>query len=144
MFSFFKLEWTILQGLRIDINTENRVGLMLDMTRVFRENGLWISGVEVRTKGDKAEGSFYVKDSSGEDVNPEIMEIVRQEARGSIVAVHKSPNRMSKASSSGSNLEQKGIEAVNGFSIGGMLWSQLERLSGSLGSIKSSHLAYSD
>lgn len=134
-----------MQVLRIDINTRNRVGLMWDMTRVLRENGLWISRVEIGTRGDKAEGSFYVKDSSGEEVNPKIVELVRKEAGGSIVAVHKSPYRMSKASSSSWTSEQKrGIGAAHRFSIGSMLWSQLERLSDSFGSIRSSYLAYSD
>ena len=71
-----------MQGLKIDINTGNRVGLMWDVTRVFRENGLWISRVEIETRGDKAEGSFYVTDSSGEEVNPKIVELVRKEAGG--------------------------------------------------------------
>ncbi|XP_054823255.1 ACT domain-containing protein ACR1 [Prosopis cineraria] len=133
------VERRVSHGLRIDIKTGNRVGLMWDVTRVFRENGLWISRVEIGTRGDKAEGSFYVTDSSGEEVNPKIVELVRREAGGSIVAVHKSPCRMSKASSSNSPREQKrGIEAAHGFSIGSMIWSQLERLSGGFGSIRSS------
>ncbi|KAK4262429.1 hypothetical protein QN277_027989 [Acacia crassicarpa] len=135
------IERRVSHGLKIDINTGNRVGLMWDVTRVFRENGLWISRVEIGTRGDKAEGSFYVTDSTGEEVNPKIVELVRKEAGGSIVAVHKSPYRMS----SGSRRERKtGIEAAPRFSIGSMLWSQLERLSGSFGSMRSSYLDYSE
>ncbi|XP_028764245.1 ACT domain-containing protein ACR1 [Neltuma alba] len=139
------IERRVSHGLRIDINTENRVGLMRELTRVFRENGLWISRVEIGTRGDKAEGSFYVTDSAGGEVNPKIVELVRQQAGGSIVAVHRSPCRMSTASSSSSTREHKsGIEAVRKFSLGSMLWSQLERLSDSFGSIRSSYLAYSE
>lgn len=128
-----------MQGLRIDICTENRAGLMRDVTRVFRENGLSISRVEIGTRGEKAEGSFYVMDSSGQDVNPEIVELVREETGGSIVAVHKSPYRIPKASSSTTTVQEdkRGIDTGHRFSLGSLLWSQLERLSGSFGSITS-------
>ncbi|KAL1316115.1 ACT domain-containing protein ACR1 isoform X1 [Arachis ipaensis] len=129
-----------IKGLRVDIRTKNRTGLLSNVTRVFRENGLSVSRVEIGTQGDNAVGSFFVTDSSGQQVNPNIAELVRQECGGTVVTDHKSPYRVPKSSSSSllamdettNNLVAKPI-----VSIGNMLWSQIERLSGSFGSIRS-------
>lgn len=128
----------MVQGLRVDVRTENRMGLLSKVTRVFRENGLSISRVEITTEGENAVGSFFVTDSSGQEVNPDITELVRQECGGSVVTDHKSPRRVSQSSSSlfiGGN--RSSTEAKPRFSLGSMLWSQLERLSGNFGPIKS-------
>lgn len=129
----------LLQGLRVDIVSENRVGLLSNVTRVLRENGLSISRVEIGTKGGKAVGSFFVTDCSGEEVNPNIVELVRQETGGSVVTDHKSPHRPHKSSSSSSVIHQTNDteEAKQKFSLGSLLWSRLERLSGGFGPIRS-------
>jgi UTP:GlnB (protein PII) uridylyltransferase len=57
------------------------MGLLADMTRVLRENGLSISRVEVRIQGERTVGSFYITDASGHDVNPDIVEIVKKRDR---------------------------------------------------------------
>ncbi|KAK7307697.1 hypothetical protein VNO77_40989 [Canavalia gladiata] len=136
------IERRVSHGLRVHIRTENRIGLLSNVTRVFRENGLSISRVEIGTDGDKAEGSFFVTDSSGEEVNPNIVELVRQESCGTVISDHKSPHRATQSSSSSSSssiIRQTigSMEAKPRFSLGSMLWSQLERLSGSFGSIRS-------
>ena len=119
----------MLQGLMVDIRTENRMGLLSNVTRVFRENGLSISRFEIGTEGEKAVGSFFVTDSSGEQVNPNIVELVRQASGGSVVTDHKSPHRVRQS--------QSDIEAKPKFSLGSLLWSRLERLSGGFGPIRS-------
>ena len=129
-----------LQGLRVELDTRNRRGLLWDVTRVFRENGIWITRVEIGIQGEKAVGSFYVTDSSGQDVKPNIVELVREKSGGSIVAVHKSPYKMPKAASSNISNRQESkanIEDSPRFSLGNMLWSQLKRLSSNFGSIRS-------
>ncbi|TKY70677.1 ACT domain-containing protein ACR1 [Spatholobus suberectus] len=132
------IERRVSHGLRVDIRTENRMGLLSNVTRIFRENGLSISRVEIGTEGDKAVGSFFVTDSSGEEVNPNIVELVRQESGGSVVTDHKSPYRVRQSSSSSVIHEIKGsIEAKPKFSLGSLLWSRLERLSGGFGPIRS-------
>ncbi|KAF7828600.1 ACT domain-containing protein ACR1 isoform X1 [Senna tora] len=127
------IERRVSHGLRIDICTENRVGLLWDVTRVFRENGLSVSRVEIGTRGQIAEGSFYVMDSSGEEVNPNIVELVKQEAGGCIVAVHECPYRIPKTRA----IHQD--KPSHRFSLASLLWSQLERLSVSFSSITSKH-----
>ncbi|RYQ80949.1 hypothetical protein Ahy_Scaffold1g107008 isoform F [Arachis hypogaea] len=134
------IERRVSHGLRVDIRTKNRTGLLSNVTRVFRENGLSVSRVEIGTQGDNAVGSFFVTDCSGQQVNPNIAELVRQECGGTVFTDHKSPYRVPKSSSSSllamdettNNLVAKPI-----VSIGNMLWSQIERLSGSFGSIRS-------
>lgn len=115
------------------------MGLLSDVTRVLRENGISISRVEVGTRGDRAFGSFYVKDASGYDVNPNIVEVVKQEIGGSVLAVQKSPRWATQSSSSRTIRSTHGIiEDKPRFSLGNLLWSQLERLSSSFGHIMSS------
>ena len=127
------------QGLRFEVCTQNRMGLLSDVTRVLRENGISISRVEVGTRGDKAVGSFYVKDASGYDVNPNIVEVVKEEIGGSVLAVQKSPRWATQSSSSRTIRSTHGsIEDKPRFSLGNLLWSQLERLSSSFGHIMSS------
>ncbi|XP_025980148.1 ACT domain-containing protein ACR1-like isoform X2 [Glycine soja] len=123
------IERRVSRGLMVDIRTENRMGLLSNVTRVFRENGLSISRFEIGTEGEKAVGSFFVTDSSGEQVNPNIVELVRQASGGSVVTDHKSPHRVRQS--------QSDIEAKPKFSLGSLLWSRLERLSGGFGPIRS-------
>lgn len=135
------------QGVRLDLRTKNRIGVVSDITRVIRENGLSISRIEVATKGDEAYGSFYVKDASGLDVSPTTVELVTKEIGGSIIAVHKSPSRVPHASSSSrtapktnnTRLQQQQLEEEDRprFSIGSLLWSQLGRFSSNFGPIRS-------
>ncbi|XP_019422964.1 PREDICTED: ACT domain-containing protein ACR1-like isoform X2 [Lupinus angustifolius] len=122
------------QGLRVDICTENSIGLLSNVTRVFRENGFSISRVEFGTDGEKAVGTFIVTDSSGEEVNPSIAELVRQECGGTVVIDNKSPHRVSPSIKAET---KNNIEANPWFSLGTMLWSQLERLSSNFGLIHS-------
>ncbi|KAL5181628.1 ACT domain-containing protein ACR1 [Glycine soja] len=132
------IERRVSHGLMVDIRTDNRMGLLSNVTRVFRENGLSISRFEIGTEGEKAVGSFFVTDSSGEEVNPDIVELVRQASGGSVVTDHKSPHRVHQSSSSSDINETMGsMEPKPKFSLGSLLWSRLERLSGGFGPIRS-------
>ncbi|KAL6012929.1 hypothetical protein ACLOJK_003418 [Asimina triloba] len=66
-------------GLRLDVCTHNRLGLLSDIMRVFRENGLSVSRAEVCTRGDMAVGTFYLTDASGKEADPKIVESLRKE-----------------------------------------------------------------
>ncbi|KAJ8769315.1 hypothetical protein K2173_002519 [Erythroxylum novogranatense] len=123
-------------GLRLDVCTRNRIGLLSDVTRVFRENGLSISRAEIGSHGDKAVGSFYVTDASGYEVSPQTVELVRKEIGGSVLVVNRSPGwtpKTPKMSTSISSVD----EDKPRFWIGTLLWSKLERLSSNFGSIRS-------
>lgn len=122
----------VVQGLRLDVCTQNRMGLLSDVTRVFRENGLSISRAEIGTNGERATGCFYVTDASGNDVNPRTVELVRQEIGVSALVINKSSRASSSSFSRSSSSE---VEERPRFSLGNLLWSQLERLSVSFGII---------
>ncbi|KAJ8545974.1 hypothetical protein K7X08_018557 [Anisodus acutangulus] len=131
-------------GLRLDVTTQNRVGLLSDITRIFRENGLSISRAEVGVQGEKAVGTFYVKDASGQAVNPETLEIVRREIGGTVLVANNSsgrpssqPSTLSNTSPSISTSSSSSKQDKPGFSLGSMFWSQLEWLSSNFRPIKS-------
>nr|GMD56753.1 ACT domain-containing protein ACR1 [Ipomoea batatas] len=110
------------QGLRLDVCTQNKLGLLSDITRVFRENGLSITMAEIGTRGDRAVGTFYLKDASGQTVKPETLESLKKEIiGGTVLVVHKSSGRLSQTTSSGGEKP--------GFSLGGLLWAQVEKFS---------------
>ncbi|TKY55597.1 ACT domain-containing protein ACR1 [Spatholobus suberectus] len=127
------------QGLKVDIRTQNRTGLLSKVTRVIRDNGLSITKVQIGVEGETAVGSFYVVDSSGQDVNPNVAELVRREIGGSVVASYNSPYRVPKSFSSSKTMhETKSSTQVRPrFSLGSMLWSQLECLSNNFRPIRS-------
>lgn len=135
------IERRVSHGLKVDIRAENRTGLLSKVTRVIRENGLTITNVEIGVDGETAVGSFYVADSSGQDVNSNIAELLRRETGGSVVANYTSPYRVPRALSS-SNKRNMHETKTNTqirpkFSLGSLLWSQLEGLSNNFRLIRS-------
>jgi len=56
----------------------DRVGLLSDVTRIFRENGLSVARADVTTRDEKAVNVFYVIDASGCPVNMKIVEDMRK------------------------------------------------------------------
>ncbi|XVE82960.1 hypothetical protein DITRI_Ditri16bG0047200 [Diplodiscus trichospermus] len=131
-------ERRISHGLRLDICTPNKMGLLSDVTRAFRENGLSITRAEIGIHGERATGTFYVTDVSGNDINPRTVQMVRNEIGGSALVVNKSSNRTSRTPPSGISRSSSGeVEERPRFSLGNLLWSRLERLSANFGLIKS-------
>jgi UTP:GlnB (protein PII) uridylyltransferase len=65
-----------LQGLELAVRTEDRVGLLSEITRVFRENSLSIIRAAISTEGGKAEDTFYVSDAYGDPVDGRTMDAV--------------------------------------------------------------------
>ncbi|XP_075475597.1 ACT domain-containing protein ACR1-like [Primulina tabacum] len=124
-------------GLRLDICARNRMGLLSDVTRVFRESGLSITRAEIGTQREKAIGTFYVKDMSGQKVNPETLEMVTQEIGGSIVVVNTSSESSPWATSPETSRSNTGRTPQ--FSLGNFLREQLERLSSNFRHIKGEH-----
>lgn len=68
-----------LQGLRLYLCTTDRPGLLTEVTRTFRENGLSVTRAEVSTQGDKAVNTFYVTDVNGLPVDLKKVEAIRKE-----------------------------------------------------------------
>lgn len=65
------------QGLRLEICTGDRVGLLTDVTRKFREYGMSVTKADVSTQGDKAVNIFYVTDNEGHPVDTKTVEAIR-------------------------------------------------------------------
>ncbi|CDP02625.1 unnamed protein product [Coffea canephora] len=133
-------ERRVSHGIRVDVTTENRIGLLSDVTRVFRENGLSIARAEIGTNGDRAVGTFYVKDASGDNISRETLEMVQREIGGGTVLVVDKPlglRSRATSSSSTSGRNSAGTEDRPKLSLGSLFWSHLERLSSNFRPIKS-------
>ncbi|XP_059642691.1 ACT domain-containing protein ACR8-like [Cornus florida] len=66
------------EGVRLELCTGDRQGLLADVTRTFRENGLNVTRAEISTTSDTALNVFYVTDTIGNPADPQIIEGVRQ------------------------------------------------------------------
>ncbi|KAJ4960351.1 hypothetical protein NE237_020261 [Protea cynaroides] len=75
------------EGIRLELCGEDRFGLLSDVTRIFRENGLSVTRAEVTTRGSQAVNVFYVTDASGYPVKSETIEAVRSEIGQTILRV---------------------------------------------------------
>ncbi|XP_057481323.1 ACT domain-containing protein ACR6 isoform X1 [Actinidia eriantha] len=83
-------------GLELEVCTEDRVGLLSDITRIFRENSLCIKRAEISTRGGKAEDTFYVTDVTGNAVDPKTIDSIRQEIGKSVLRVKRNSSPSSK------------------------------------------------
>ncbi|XP_031490997.1 ACT domain-containing protein ACR4-like isoform X1 [Nymphaea colorata] len=113
------------EGLRLELCGEDRVGLLSDVTRIFRENGLSVTRAEVRTQGSQAVNVFYVKDASGHPVQSQTIEAIRNQIGEIILQVKDSTNSKSPPQESAR------------FSLGSLFKSRSERFLYNLGLIKS-------
>lgn len=131
-------ERRVSRGQRLDVCTRNRAGLMSNITRAFRENGLSITRAEIETQGERALGLFYVTDASGQDVSRDTMEMLRQEIGRTILLVNSNSggNTPSSTVSLGRSSNVGGEDRPRA-SLGAILWTQLERFSSNFRPIKS-------
>ncbi|XP_057504557.1 ACT domain-containing protein ACR2-like [Actinidia eriantha] len=111
------IERRVCEGVHLELCAKNRVGLLSDITRVLRENGLVVVRADVATHEGKAVNNFYVRDISGNDVDMEFIESMKREMGPIDLAVknEKSPTP--------SPPDQRPK-----FSIGDILSSRIERL----------------
>ncbi|KAL0421593.1 UNVERIFIED_CONTAM: ACT domain-containing protein ACR4 [Sesamum latifolium] len=113
------------EGIRLELCSDDRVGLLSDVTRIFRENGLSVTRAEVTTRGTQAVNVFYVTDASGSPVKSETIEAVRKEIGLTILRV--------KDDTYSSSPPQE----MGRFSLGSLFRSRSEKFLYSLGLIKS-------
>nr|CAD1820139.1 unnamed protein product [Ananas comosus var. bracteatus] len=113
------------EGVRLELCCEDRAGLLADVTRIFRENGLSVSQAEVSTQGSQAVNVFYVVDSSGNQVQSQTIEAVRNEIGQTVLLVKDEMYANSSANDGGR------------FSIGSLFRSRSEKLLYNLGLIRS-------
>ncbi|XP_044501504.1 ACT domain-containing protein ACR6-like isoform X2 [Mangifera indica] len=79
------------EGLELELCTEYRIGLLSDITRIFRENSLCIKRAEISTKGGRVKDTFYVTDVTGNPVDPKIIEAIRGQIGKTKLKVKHSP-----------------------------------------------------
>lgn len=77
--------------MKLELCTTDRVGLLSDVTRIFRENSLSVTRAEVSTKAGKAVNTFYVRDASGYPVDSKTIDSIRQVIGQTILKVKGSP-----------------------------------------------------
>ncbi|GER31878.1 ACT domain repeat 4 [Striga asiatica] len=85
------------EGLKLELCTTDRVGLLSDVTRIFRENSLTVTRAEVSTRSGKAVNTFYVRDASGYPVDPKIIDSIRQTIGQTILRVKGSTEESNQA-----------------------------------------------
>lgn len=74
-------------GLELEVWTEDRVGLLSEITRVFRENSLSIIRAAITTRDGKAEDTFYVSDAYGNPVDGRTMDAVGEQLGHAVLRV---------------------------------------------------------
>ncbi|KAH9757311.1 ACT domain-containing protein ACR3 [Citrus sinensis] len=67
------------EGLSLELCAKDRVGLLSEVTRILRENGLSVTRAGVSTVGEQAVNVFYVRDASGNPVDMKTIEALRKE-----------------------------------------------------------------
>ncbi|XP_057493089.1 ACT domain-containing protein ACR4-like [Actinidia eriantha] len=91
------IERRVSEGLKLELCTTDRVGLLSDVTRIFRENSLTVTRAEVTTRSGKAINTFYVRDASGCPVDAKIIDSIRQVIGQTILKVKGSPEEANQA-----------------------------------------------
>lgn len=81
------IERRVSEGLKLELCTTDRVGLLSDVTRIFRENSLSVTRAEVSTRSGKAVNTFYVRDASGNPVDAKTIDSIRQTIGQTILKV---------------------------------------------------------
>ncbi|KAF5763948.1 putative [Protein-PII] uridylyltransferase [Helianthus annuus] len=76
------------EALELELCTADRVGLLSDITRIFRENSLCIKRAEISTEDGTAKDKFYVTDMTGNNpVDPKTIDSIRTQI-GQQAALH--------------------------------------------------------
>ncbi|EAZ43462.1 hypothetical protein OsJ_28068 [Oryza sativa Japonica Group] len=74
-------------GLELEVKTEDRAGLLSEITRVFRENSLSIIRAVITTKDGEADDTFYVSDAYGNPVDGKAMEALGEQLGHAVLRV---------------------------------------------------------
>jgi len=91
----------------IDIHTENKLGLLYDITKAVAELGLYINIARISTKGSEATDIFYVKDIFGQKVYGEDkLEKIRRTIYESIMGKSGDKDKKQKAVKDGARHEK--------------------------------------
>lgn len=88
--------------MRLELCAKDRVGLLSEVTRVLRENGLSVTRAGVTTVGEQAMNIFYIRDASGNPVDMKTIEELRKEiGQRMMLNVKKAPTSAKAPEASG-------------------------------------------
>ncbi|URD81646.1 ACT domain [Musa troglodytarum] len=79
------------EGLELELQAEDRIGLLSDVTRIIRECGLSIRRAEITTEGGKAMDTFYVSEMSGNLIDANAVDSLRRQIGHATLRVKQSP-----------------------------------------------------
>ncbi|CAN1333091.1 ACT domain-containing protein ACR7 [Linum perenne] len=79
------------EGVRLELCMSDRQGLLADVTRTFRENGLNVTRAEISTMKETVENVFHVTDARGNPADSKIIESVRDKVGVSSLRVKELP-----------------------------------------------------
>ncbi|KAF5727799.1 ACT domain-containing protein ACR4 isoform X2 [Tripterygium wilfordii] len=92
------IERRVFEGLKLELCTTDRIGLLSDVTRLFRENSLTVTRAEVTTRAGKAVNTFYVRGASGHPVDAKTIDSIRQVIGQTILKVKGGPEELKPVS----------------------------------------------
>ncbi|MCD7452341.1 hypothetical protein HAX54_016269 [Datura stramonium] len=119
------IERRVCEGIRLELSANNRVGLLSDITRVLRENGLTVVRADIATKGGRARNIFYVRDISGNNIDMKFVKSMKTEMEEIDVAVNNEITSTTTTTTTTSSMTH-----VSSFrSLGDLMKSQFEKLS---------------
>ncbi|XP_010321943.1 ACT domain-containing protein ACR2 [Solanum lycopersicum] len=82
------IERRVCEGIRLELCANNRIGLLSDITRVLRENGLAVVRADIATEGGRARNTFYLRDISGNNIDMKFVKSMKTEMGEIDVAVN--------------------------------------------------------
>lgn len=109
---------------------EDRPGLLSEVTRTFRENGLLVTRAEVSTKGAMASNVFYVTDAAGRPADVKAIDAVRDSSgRACFIAKEEQrPQFRKKTTDENKKDAQGGGGGIGLSSLGNLFWRNLYNL----------------
>ncbi|WOL13041.1 ACT domain-containing protein ACR8-like [Canna indica] len=118
------------EGQRLEICMEDRPGLLSEVTRTFRENGLLVTRAEVSTKGHMASNVFYVTDVAGQPADLKAIDAVRQRVGFDCLVVKEEqrPHFRRKAADDDDRKQAQGGGGIGLFSLGNLFRRNLYNL----------------
>ncbi|XP_072970433.1 ACT domain-containing protein ACR8-like [Typha angustifolia] len=116
------------EGLRLELCTLDRPGLLSEVTRIFRENGLLVMRAEVSTKGEMAANVFYVTDAAGQPANLKVIDDIQKKVGVGCLSVKEEQRPQFYRKASGDREEANGGVAIGLLHLGSFVRRNLYNL----------------
>jgi UTP:GlnB (protein PII) uridylyltransferase len=98
------------EGVRLELCSPDKVGLLSYITKMFREHGLSVARADVATRDDKAVNVFYVTDPAGNPVDMNVVEAMRKKLGHTMLQVKGvAPQQPTSSSPTSSKLSLGGL-----------------------------------